>query len=578
MNGRSKLATVSILLCLCLIVLLQVQQIMQARRQCDQLDVLIERFQTAWTNRSSTLQTTPAADKAIRDGDEGDWLVWALTAEPGTLNPLTRRVISSEWIVWRNIFEGLLDYDYDDLRLKPVLAESCDVSKDGLRITFRLRDDIHFSDGTPVTADDVLFTYNTIIDPGVDAAQLANYYKDVEKVDKLDQRTVRFILKKPYFKSLEFMGLQDVGVLPKHIYQFDDPEQFNKMRSNPVGTGPYVLERWDVGRQIVLRRNENYWGPKPRLKKIVFKIITNEVAAVQALRAGDADFLRPLPEQFADMSADTEFKEQFRCLSYFTPKIPYFYIGWNNDSVYFHDKRVRLALTHLVDREAIIKYLLKGQAKITTGPFYIYGRQNNRDIKPWPYDPGKAKELLDAAGWVDTDGDGLRDKNGTPFRFNLMIRSEDPFYERMAKLINNALAGAGIEAVPDPYEWSIFIERLLDRKFEAEISGWGGVIEEDPYQVWHSSQGTGRGSNHVGFDNSEADEIIEKARQTLDEHERTKLYHRFHEIVHQQQPYTFLYTRPEMCFLDKRFENVKTHKLGLDWLQWYVPSHKQRYK
>jgi len=235
-------------------------------------------------------------------------------------------------------------------------------------------------------------------------------------------------------------------------------------------------------------------------------------------------------------------------------------------------------MTHLIDCDKIIKYLLKGQGRVTTGPFYIYGQQYNPDIRPWPYDVDRVKELLDEAGWVDSDGDGLRDKGGVGFRFRLMIRSEDPYYERLAKFIKDVAAKVGVEVIPDPYEWSIFIERLLDREFEAEISGWGGVVEEDPYQLWHSSQGVGRGSNHVGFDNKDADEIIEQGRKTLDGTERNKLYHRLHEIIHNEQPYTFLYARPEMRFLDRRFKNVKIHKLDLNWLEWYVPKEQQRYK
>ncbi|MFA7485530.1 MAG: ABC transporter substrate-binding protein, partial [Phycisphaerae bacterium] len=232
----------------------------------------------------------------------------------------------------------------------------------------------------------------------------------------------------------------------------------------------------------------------------------------------------------------------------------------------------------LIDREQIIEYLLKGQAKPTTGPFYIYGPQTDPDIEPWPYNPQEAARLLDEAGWVDSDGDGLRDKDGVPFRFKLMIRSGDPYYERLAKFIKDEALNIGIEVVIDLFEWSIFIERLLDRKFDAQISGWGGVVEEDPYQVWHSSQATDRGSNHVSFSNKEADKIIEQARRTLDSETRNELYRRFHRIVHEEQPYTFLYIRPEMRFLHPRFENVNIYRLDLDWLQWYVPIEKQKYR
>jgi len=566
MNRYSGPTAIVVFAGLVALVVLQLVGMVQRWRVGHRLDELISHIDVGTTVDGTGRQQT----------HEDGCLVWALTDEPGTLNPLTRRVISADWVVWRHIFEGLLDYDYDSIKLEPFLAESYELSEDGRQITFRLREGVHFSDGVPITADDVIFTYETIINPGVDAAHLAGYYRDVERVEKLDDRTVRFVLKQPYWKSLEFMGLQDVGVLPRHVYRFEDPSQFNKMRSEPVGSGPYVFEKWDVGREIVLRRNENYWGRKPRLRKIIFRIITNEWAAIQALRSGEVDFVRPLPEQFAELSQDKDFASRFWCLSYFTPKIPYFYIGWNNDSVFFEDRRVRLAMTHLIDREAIIEHLLRGQGRVTSGPFYIYGGQCDPNIKPWPYDPQRGEQLLTEAGWVDTDGDGIRDKDGRPFKFRLMIRSDDVFYERLGKFIKESLAGAGVEVELERFEWSIFIERLLDHRFEAEISGWGGAVEDDPYQLWHSSQIAGRGSNHVGFRNKQADELIERARRILDEEQRNRLYHRLHAIIHNEQPYTFLYARPEMRFLNRRFKNVIVHKLDLNWLEWYVPKEKQR--
>jgi peptide/nickel transport system substrate-binding protein len=580
MNGRTGVWGFFVVVALVVLILLQAVSIVQSDkfyRALNRLDNILSGETVSGGIATGRGKFSTQADEDSNDA--GDWLVWGLTDEPGTINPVTRRDIYAEWIIYRNVVEGLLDYDYDEVQLKPHLAEDYSVSEDGLEITYTIRDDVWFSDGMPITADDVIFTYETIINPGVDAPHLANYYRDVKEVVKIDDRTVKFVLKEPYFKALEFTSLGSSGVLPKHVYEFTDPMEFNKRRSAPVGSGPYIFEKWDVGEQIVLTRNENYWGEKPKLKKIVFRFITNEVAALQALEAETIDFLEPSPEQFADKLADEVFQERFRCLSYFTPTVPYFYIGWNNEFHLFEDRQVRLAMTHLIDRERIIKYLLKGQAELTTGPFYINGPQTNPDIEPWPYDPEKAKKLLEEAGWVDTDGDGIRDKDGVPFSFKLMIRSGDPYYERLAKFIRDEAENIGIEVVPDPYEWSIFLERIMDRKFEAQISGWGGVVEEDPYQVWHSSQADAdRGSNHIAFKNAEADEIIMEARRTLDREKRNGLYHRFHRILHERQPCTFLYTRPEMRFLHPRFENVKVHNLGLDWLEWYVPKDKQKYR
>ncbi len=583
MNGRSGTFKFFLFLFIGVIIIFQVLSMLQADRLYERLDVLVNRLESpAYAPARPAEKPAASASPALEEypGDEGDWLIWGINAEPETLNPLTSRDVYSTWITgtyyFSNIFEGLLNYDFDTLKLKPQLAESYEISKDALEIMMRLRNDVHFSNGHPITADDVIFSYKTIINPGVDAAQLRNYYNNLKEVVKIDDRTVKFIFDKPYFKSLEIAG--DIPILPEHLYKFTDPMEFNNRRSNPVGSGPYVFEKWEVGREIVLTRNENYWGPKPRIKKIVFRAITNEIAELQALRSHEIDFMRPTSEQFSEVSADKQFLKEFKCLSFWVPQFGYSFVGWNQDTPFFRDRKVRLAMTHLVDRNEINEHLLKGLGRIVTGPFYILGPQYDPNIEPWPYDPKKAAQLLDGAGWIDHDGDGIRDKNGVPFRFKFMIVSASPLYEQLGRLLKDSFAQVGIDLIPDPYEWSVFSERLNTRSFEAVVLNWGGVVLNDPYQIWHSSQTENRGSNFVGFRNPTADAIIEEARTILDEDKRNELYHRLDSILHEEQPYTFLFTRPWLELLDNRFENVEVHKLGLNPHEWYVPRDKQRYK
>ncbi|MBN1787964.1 MAG: peptide-binding protein [Sedimentisphaerales bacterium] len=574
MNTRSGLLTFLLFMLLLAMILLQVLAMVQSDRLYERLNVLLDTIAGRQITTTQTDTTTTSDDQY--PGDEGDWLIWCFNAEPANLNPLTRRDAYASYILEPYIFEAPLKYNYDTLELELALAKSYKVSDDGLELSFILRDDTHFSDGKPITVDDIIFTYETIINPGVDAASLANYYQDIDRVVKISDREVKFIMKRPYFKSLEFTG--GITILPRHIYQFDDPDKFNKHISNPVGSGPYVFEKWDVGKEIVLRRNENYWGPKPKLKKIVFRFITNDVAAVQALRSHQIDFLLVTSEQYTDLIDDKNIKEEFKDLLYWDPTRGYNYIGWNQDKPFFKDRRVRLAMTCLIDRESINKNLLKGLGKIVTGPFYILGPQSNPDTKPWPYDPKKAAQLLDEAGWIDTNGDGIRDKDGIPFRFKFMLTSGGGIIEQLARLLKDEAAKVGIDVIVDEYEWSVFGERLNTRSFDAVALGWGGVVESDPYQIWHSSQIEGRGSNRIGFANPQADTLIEEARKTLDKDKRNKIYHEFHQILHEEQPYTFLFTSPWKYFLDGRFENVKIHNLGFNTLEWYVPKEKQRYK
>jgi peptide/nickel transport system substrate-binding protein len=580
MNGRGGIGTFFIFLFLSIIILLQILSMLQSERFYEGLNRLDEIFESAGTmGGPGGKSESPSVSGGEPVGDEGDWLVWGFMVEPKTLNQFSaENDIYSRWITVPYIFESLLVYDFNDLTMKPWLAESYEISDDGLEYTFRLRDDVYFSDGVPVTADDVIFTYETAVNPEVDAANIASLFVDVEKAVKVNEHVVKFFMKRPYFKALENLSFWDFGILPKHIYKFSDAEDFNKRVSDPVGSGPFVFEKWETGREVVLRRNENYWDAKPKLEKIIYKFIPNPVARVQALRSHVADLVIPEPEQFADLVNNEQFNEEFRCLWYWSPGDPFYYIGWNQDTVFFSDRRVRLAMTHIIDREQIVSKLLKGQGRTITGPFYINGPQNDPNIEPWPYDLDKARELLDEAGWVDSDNDGVRDKNGVPFRFKFMYSSDTALYRRLAELLKDAAAKVGIEVIPEPYEWSVAIGRITDRKFEAIAMGWGGDILEDFYQIFHSSQIGNRGSNYVGFRNKQADAILEEVRHTLDENKRNELCHKLHRIFHEEQPYTFLFTRPTFRLVDKRFKNVKIYKLGPKYWEWYVPKEQQRYK
>jgi len=583
MNGRSTLATFFLFIFLLIMIVLQVLSMVQADRLYERLNHLLD---TLASNRTVIVNQGNQAKTGAKNlpgqeypGDEGDGLIWCIQIEPGTLNDIvTSATWATRWIMSNNIFESMVEYEPDAFKYRGKLAEKFSISDDGLEIYFKLRDDIYFSDGKPITIDDVIFTFRTITDPNVDASSYANYFRDVDRYEKINDKEIKFHMKKVYFLSFGFLG--SMPIHPKHIYQYKNASEFNNRVSNPVGSGPFVFEKWDVGRQVVLKRNDNYWGQKPKINKIIYRFITNDTAALQSLLAGEIDYLRPMPDQFAEKAQDEKFREKFYCLSYWdASNTGYFWIGWNQARPFFADKKVRLAMTHLIDREAIKIHILRNpETRIPTGPFYIYGPQGDPNIKPWPYDVEKAKQLLDEAGWIDHDGDGIRDKDGVKFIFKYMIVSGTQIHEQMAKLVKDSAAQVGIEVIIDPYEWSVFSDKVKNREFDAVNMAWGGSVEEDPYQIWHSSQIGNRGSNSVGFNNPQADAIIEEARRTLDENKRNELYHQFHRIIHEEQPYTFVYTRPEQRFLDKRFDNVKIHKLGINELEWYVPKDKQKYK
>ncbi len=505
----------------------------------------------------------------VRVPKDPAWLVWHLGSEPDTLNQITATDAYSSRI---NSFisESLVERDNRTLELIPKLATQWEISDDKLQFTFHLRQGVKWHDGKPFTAEDILYSYQRIMDPKVDAPHLRVYYKDLKKVEKIDEQTVRFTYARPYFKALEFCG--GIPILPKHI--FNNGEDFNNHSFNrhPIGTGPYKFVRWDTGKKIVLERNEDYWDKNhfPEIKGILFKVINSDTVALQELKKGELDLAGLRPIQWVKQTDSKKFNEEFDKLQYYTPG--YRFVGWNLHRPFFKDRMVRQALTRLINREAIVDKLEFGLGKVISGPFFFESYEYNQKIKPIPYNPNEAKKMLEDAGWTDHDGDGIRDKAGVPFKFTFLIPSGARFYERLATLMKEDFKKAGIVMEIRTMEWAAFIGRINKRDFDATSLGWSFGFDEDPYQVWHSSQ-TKEGSNFVGFENAEADQIMEQARMTFDKNERAKLYHRFHEIVNEEQPYTFLYTGSALIARSARFQNVKVYKGGIDILEWQLPNH-----
>ncbi|HUX01903.1 MAG: peptide-binding protein [Phycisphaerae bacterium] len=492
-----------------------------------------------------------------------------MNAEPQTLNPLCSKDVYAT-IIHDYIFESLIERDLDTLEWKGLLAERWEVSPDGKAFTFYLNPKARFSDGTPVTADDVLFTVETILNPEIDCSNLRSYYADLERCEKVDDRTVRFVWKKPYFKSLEVSGAF-AGVLPKHVYAFETPKAFNDLSDRLVGSGRYTFLQWKTGQSIVLVRNENYWGARPAIERVEYRFILEDQAAVQAFLSGELDELALAPEWWVKLAERPDAGTKFQMFRYTSPGNGYGYLAWNNARPLFADPRVRRAMTHLIDRPKILTHIYKGIGKIITGPFWNQSPQYDASIPPWPCDRTEALRLLKEAGWEDRNGDGwLENAGGERFQFELSTVANSLVARDVVRLLEREFQGAGIELVARFTEWSVFVTKLDNRDYDAIMLGWTGTIEDDPYQIWHSSQIADRGSNHVGFRHAEADRLIEEARAELDPAKRNALYHRFHRILHEEQPYTFMRAGESLRVMSPRIQGVRLHKIGLDSREWWI--------
>jgi len=538
----------------------------------------------------------------------GDWLIMSKPAEPDSLNRIigTNAYAAEIWSGLMGSFVGeyLLGYDPVTWRLdRPILAESYpEISDDRLTYTFTIRDGVHWHDGELFTAEDVLFSLKATMLPSVDSASLRGYFSDLVDV-QTDGRQIRFEMSQPYWMNAAVLG-NFLVIIPKHVYDPDgildaysydditDPigrtdeilrqfgEQFNRHPANraPVGTGPFVFESWESSTEITVVRNDDYWGEPAHLSRVVVRLISDPTAALTALKSGDTAFFPDMtPIQWAQQTSNASFETEFVKANFTVPSFSY--IGWNAQRPFFSDRRVRQAMTMLVPRQQIIDTVRFGLAEVATGPFNPSSSDFNPNIDPFSYDPVRAVALLDEAGWIDHDGDGIRDKDGVKFSFELQGSSGSQFVDQLLPILADEFERVGIEMTERRLEFTVLVENARDHRFDANTMGWISDLVVDPYQLWHSSSIVNRGSNYVSFNNPEADRLIEDARIEFDPLRRRELYWEFQAILHEEQPYTFLMYPQETVAYHRRFQDVEflPPSPGYDLTKWFVPRAAQRF-
>lgn len=496
----------------------------------------------------------------------GGTLVIAMGAEPPSLNYHLDPLDAWGRKISKLFAESLARPNPTTWKHEPRLAESWDISKDHKTITFHLRKGVTWHDGKPFTADDVIFTFDKLLDKSAKTIATRSYLKPLQSYAQRDAYTVVFTLEQPYWFA--FDAIAEIFIYPKHVYEKGD---FNTHPANraPIGTGAFRFVHWKTGDEIVLERNEDYFLPKKNLKRIVFKYVSDPNVRTQLLRRGDLDVLEYVtPEQWKELMKDVTVGERFYRLRHVPNALQW--IGWNQERPFFQDARVRRAMTMLVDRKDIIQNLRFGLDLPAASWFYVDAPEHNTSLKPLSHNPKAAQKLLDAAGWIDHDGDGVRDKDGLPFRFTFLYPSGPPFYEQLSSLMRADFKKAGILMDTIRMEWAVYTERLRRHEFDACSMVWAISPRNDPYQVWHSSAVHG-GSNFVSFQNQESDRLLEKARLEPEPKKRAALYHRFNDILHQEQPYTMLFYRYNLSLVSKQFGGIVSTPFGvLNYADFYL--------
>ncbi|MCH2022996.1 MAG: ABC transporter substrate-binding protein [Saprospiraceae bacterium] len=531
--------------------------------------------------------------------------------DPDGLNPLTSFAANSLYIQ-NNIFCKLLVYDLQTLELAPQLAVSrpeIRVYDDGpyaggMSLEFEIHPDATWDNGTPVTAQDYVFTIKAIKNPKVNSAHIRPYFEFIHEVviDPANIKKFTVYSKQRYFRAEESSG-EEVFVLPEYHY---DPEgimrqftiqslgnpdnlddllknqsitQFANAFNNPkfagetdhvVGCGPYKFIEWEPGQRVVLERKKEWWGDKTTGNqmlvafppKIIYKTIPDLTTAVTNAKDGQLDVIRSIqPTKFMDLKEDANFNSKFD-LS--TPdQFAYYYIGFNSQKPQFEDRRVRRAIAHLIDRDDMINSIFEGFAIKTNSPINPKKKYYNNELKDISYDIEKAKSLLAEAGWKDVDGDNILDKTIRGKKETMEIEYKynqgNMVRKNIGQLLKDEAARVGISVTLTPVDFPTLLEDADKRNFDMVALAWVKTPGLDEMkQVWHTDGNVEGGSNRLGFGTPESDQIIDEIRVTLDPEVRKKLYFKIQEIIYEEQPCVFLFVPSELIAIHNRFEGTET--------------------
>ena len=501
----------------------------------------------------------------------GDMIIRGSIGDASVLLPVLASD-SASFDITGLIYNGLIKYDKDIL-LQGDLAARWEISDDNLRIRFFLRPGVRWQDGAPLTTRDVEYTYKVYIDPNTPTAYATDFMK-VKEFRVLDSLTCEAIYEKPYAPALASWGQ---GILPSHLLENQEITK-SPLQRNPIGTGPYKFKEWKTGEKIVLDSNHEYFEGRPYIDRVMTRIIPDLATMFLELKAGRLDQMGLTPLQFMRQTDTSWFKQNFKKYRYLS--FSYTYMGYNLKDWKFQSRKVRQALTTAIDREGIVKGVLLGLGTVAHTPYKPDTFWYNPNVKKFPYDPKKAKQMLEEEGWKDTNGDGILEKDGKPFEFTIITNQGNDIRKNTAIIIQKNLKAVGIKVNIRVIEWAAFLKNFINRRnFEACLLGWGIGIDPSQIDIWDSRKTGERELNFISYQNPEVDRLLELGASTYDRNERKNYYDKFQEIVAEDQPYTFLFVPDSLPIISSRFYGIVPAPIGIsyDFIKWYVPKSLQKY-
>ncbi len=473
-----------------------------------------------------------------------------------------------------NIFNKLLKYD-KNLDLEGELAENWKISADQKTITFKLKPNLKWADGKPLTSADVLWTWQAVIDEKT-GSPYASDYQLVKKAETPDALTFSVTYEQAYAPALDsWSGLQ---ILPKHLLVNQDLHT-SAFTRKPVGSSYYQLDRWTHGENIKLSRNPRSVLGQAKIDNLVTRIIPDSSAQFLELMADNIDSMGLDPIKYARIIPARPELQQKLAL-YKELGSGYTYMGFNLKHQPFDDVRVRHAINYAIDKQEIIDGVYLGLGIDIASPYKPGTRWSNPNLKPYPYDPAKAKALLKAAGFVDSNNDGILERDGKPFSFEILT-NQNKEREKSAVLIQHRLKDVGIQVNIRAIEWASFISRFIKTgDFEVVVLGWGLGLDPDQYNIWHSSQQAPGQFNFIGYNNPTIDKLLEQGRLELNPDKRMKIYHEFAQTLLEDSPIVYLSAGYGLTAIHKRVKGIDAPAppAGVGWnsYDWYIPEPLRR--
>lgn len=523
------------------------------------------------TNLQQPVQTQPLSTAPAH----GDRLVDASIGDASNLIPMIAGDASSHAIAGQ-LYLSLLKYDRN-LDLTGQLAESWEVSDDQLSITFKIRDHLTWTDGTPFTSADCAFTLALIQNEHTQSAYKSDYAK-VTRFETPDRLTFRVFYSESYSPALSTWS--SLAILPKHVFEKEDIMNTKLSRQPKATIGPYRLADWQAQQSIKLLANRNYYDGDVWINERTTRIIPDPATQFLELSAGNIDSMGLTPIQYSRLfETKQELKKNYTRYKYLN--FVYTYLGFNLARKPFDDERVRQALAFAIDRQELVDGVLLGLGESIATPYKPGTYWVNEKLKPRPYNVEKAKALLAEAGWRDSDGDGTLDKDGRPFKFTILTNNGNKQRADTATIIQHRLKKVGISIDVRLVEWSAFIENFINkRNFEAVLLGWSLSPDPDQYNIWHSSQTGARQFNFLTYNNPKVDDALVAATRTFDKAERKKFYNIVQEEIYKDVPMIFLYAPYSLPAIHKRIYGIDPAPAGIghNSEKWYVPLEMQKYQ